>query len=265
MREPTVPDLTIIVPTYNEHERIEELVLALFEACAGRLELEVVIVDDNSPDGTGALADQLALHHRVRVIHRAGKLGLGSAVVAGVGAASAPVLGIMDGDFSHPPEVVPVLYAVFRHLGSDFLVASRYIPGGATVNWPLRRRLLSRTGCFLARGLTPVRDATSGFFFTTHDVIGRASLRATGFKICLELLLRGAPKRVAEVPYRFEERAQGHSKMTASEGRGYLRQLARFYRARMWCAPATPEYLLVTPAQITEILRSHPPAPDRVD
>jgi dolichol-phosphate mannosyltransferase len=246
-------DLTMIVPTYNERERIEELVRGLFAACAGRLELEVVIVDDNSPDGTGILADQLAAAHRIRVVHRAGKLGLGSAVVAGVAVATAPVIGIMDGDFSHPPSAVPAMYAAFGDVGCDFLVASRYIPGGSTRNWPLRRRLMSRVGCLLARGLTPVQDATSGFFFLTRDVVDRAVLKATGFKICLELLLNGRPRLVAEAPYEFEERAEGRSKMTAAEGWGYLRQLMRFYRQHTTRGVARPAYRRCTPRDMAAI------------
>jgi dolichol-phosphate mannosyltransferase len=105
---PGAPDLTIVVPTYNERERLGELVDALFSVTrdAG-LELELVIVDDNSPDGTGALADELARTRRIRVVHRTGKLGLGTAVVAGFGVAAAPILGVMDADFSHPPSLVP--------------------------------------------------------------------------------------------------------------------------------------------------------------
>lgn len=253
VRPNEVPDLSIVVPTYNERERIEELVRELFRVCDGRLALEVVIVDDNSPDGTGALADGLAETHRVRVVHRPGKMGLGGAVVAGAAAATAPVLGIMDADFSHPPAVVPSMFAAFRESGCDFLVASRYVEGGSTLNWPLRRRALSRLGCLLARPLTAVRDATSGFFFLRPDVVRRAALRETGFKICLELLLRGRPALVVEAPYRFEERAEGKSKMTGSEGRGYLRQLGRFYRERLRRRSPATRYHRITPGELADI------------
>lgn len=243
-------DLSIVVPTYNERERIRELVLGLFAAAQDLYELEVVIVDDNSPDGTGALAEALAAEYRVRVVHRPGKLGLGGAVVAGVAAATAPVLGIMDADFSHPPSAVPRLFAAFRATGCEFLVASRYVPGGSTSNWPLRRRALSRLGCLLALPLTQVRDATSGFFFMHRDVVERAALRSTGFKICLELLLAGRPGLVVEAPYAFEERAEGESKMTASEGRGYLRQLARFYVQRLRQGSSAQAYRRISDAEL---------------
>jgi dolichol-phosphate mannosyltransferase len=142
-------DLTMVVPTYNERDRLGELVTALFDACGQRgVELELVIVDDNSPDGTGAIADELARTRRMQVIHRAGKLGLGTAVVAGFGVASSEIVGVMDADFSHPPALVPRMLAVLRATNADVLVASRYVPGGSTPDWPLMRRIMSRSACF---------------------------------------------------------------------------------------------------------------------
>ena len=137
----------MVVPTYNERGRIAELARALFKTCSEHgLELELVIVDDNSPDGTGAVADELTHELRVRVIHRAGKLGLGTAVVAGFEIASASIVGAMDADFSHPPTLVPRMLTTFRATDADIVVASRYVPGGSTPNWPFSRRLLSRDG-----------------------------------------------------------------------------------------------------------------------
>ena len=255
----------MVVPTYNERERIQELVRALFEAAAAQgIELEVVVVDDNSPDKTGELAAEMALRHRVRVVHRPHKLGLGSAVIAGFNVASAPVVGVLDADFSHPPTAVPRMYWALVATRADFVVASRYVAGGSTGNWPLRRRMLSRLGCLLARPLTPVRDATSGFFLLRPEVARRAPLRATGFKICLELLMGGAPVRVVEVPYVFDDRQEGASKMTASEGRGYLKQLARFYANRMTTRRAAAEYRQVRPDEVERFLseRRQPIASD---
>ena len=136
-------DLSLVIPTYNERDRLAELVDALYGAAGDTFALEVVIVDDNSPDGTGQIADELAARYPVKVIHRAGKLGLGTAVVAGFGVASADVVGVMDADFSHPPSLVPRMHAAFQSTGADVLVASRYVPGGRTPNWPWSRRLMS--------------------------------------------------------------------------------------------------------------------------
>lgn len=218
--------LSIVVPTYNERERLPLLVDAVFAAYAAEaLDGELVIVDDNSPDGTGAIADELARRHRITVIHRAGKLGLGTAVVEGFAAATAPVVGVIDADLSHPPAMLPRMLAVMRQQQADVVIASRYIPGGGTRNWPLTRLVMSRLACVLARGLTPVRDATSGFFLIRRDLARAVRIKAGGFKICLELLVRGRPERVVEVPYVFENRTTGESKMNVKEATGYFRQL----------------------------------------
>jgi dolichol-phosphate mannosyltransferase len=226
--------LTMVVPTYNERDRIEELTHALFnEARLAHIELELIIVDDSSPDGTGAVADELARSFRMHVIHRAGKLGLGTAVVAGFRAASSEVLGVMDADFSHPPPLVPKMYQAFQQTHADLLVASRYIPGGSTPNWPMKRRLLSRVACLLARPLSPIRDAASGFFLIRRSVAQGVSIQAGGFKICLELVMRAWPKRLVEIPYRFDDREAGESKMSLREAAGYLVQLKDLYWYRL--------------------------------
>ena len=202
----------------------------MFAACTDHgLQLELVIVDDNSPDGTGAVADELAREYRVRVIHRAGKLGLGTAVVAGFAVASADVVGVMDADFSHPPALVPRMLATFTATDADIVVASRYVPGGSTPNWPFRRRLLSRAACLLARPLTPIRDAASGFFLIRREIVRSVRIQAGGFKICLELLVRAWPQRLVELPYRFDDRELGESKMSLREAAGYLVQLRDLY------------------------------------
>jgi dolichol-phosphate mannosyltransferase len=223
----------MIVPTYNERDRLAELVEVVFGACAAAgVDLELVIVDDHSPDGTGALADELAATRRMKVVHRGGKLGLGTAVVAGFAVASAPVVGVMDADFSHPPALVPEMFRAFLEGRADALVASRYIPGGSTPEWPLSRRIMSRTACLLARPLSPIRDAASGFFLIRKDVARAVTIKAGGFKICLELLVRAWPVRLIELPYRFDDREEGESKMNQREALGYLAQLWDLYRLR---------------------------------
>lgn len=228
------PDLSMVVPTYNERDRLTELVTAVFAAAdAHGVNLELVVVDDNSPDGTGALADDLATRFRMQVVHRAGKLGLGTAVVAGFGVASADIVGVMDADFSHPPSLVPVLFRAFRESGADVVVASRYVPGGSTPDWPLKRRVLSRSACLLARGLSPIRDAASGFFLIRREIARSTTIKAGGFKICLELIVRSGARRLVELPYRFDDRELGESKMSLREAAGYLVQLRDLYLERL--------------------------------
>jgi dolichol-phosphate mannosyltransferase len=249
---PSAAAVTIVVPTYNERERIAELVARLFEATekAG-VSLELIVVDDNSPDGTGQVADDLARTHRMRVIHRSGKLGLGTAVVAGFAMATSDIVGVMDADFSHPPALVPRMLAAFRAAGADVLVASRYVPGGSTPNWPFKRRLLSRTACLLARGLSPIRDAASGFFLIRRSIAQGVTIKAGGFKICLELIVRGWPLTLVEIPYRFDDRELGKSKMSSREAAGYLIQLKDLYLLR-WSNPGRPRrrYKRLTAEQV---------------
>jgi dolichol-phosphate mannosyltransferase len=218
--------LSIVVPTYNERDRLTDLVEAIFAAYSAEgLDGELIIVDDNSPDGTGALADELARRHRITVLHRAGKLGLGTAVIEGFEAATAPVVGVIDADMSHPPGLLPRMFAVMQATGADLVVASRYIPGGGTRNWEKSRLLMSRIACLMARGLTPIRDATSGFFLIRRELARGVRISAGGFKICLELLVRSRPSAVVEVPYVFVGRTAGESKMNFKEAMGYLQQL----------------------------------------
>jgi dolichol-phosphate mannosyltransferase len=228
------PALSLVIPTYNERTRLAELVDALFAVSdTAGLALEVIVVDDNSPDGTGELADALAQTRPMQVVHRSGKLGLGTAVVAGFAVARADTVGVMDADFSHPPSLVPAMMAVFTAERADVLVASRYIPGGSTPNWPFKRRLLSRIGCLLARGLSPIRDAASGFFLIRRDLATGVAIKAGGFKICIELVVRARPRKIVEIPYRFDDRELGESKMSLREAAGYLVQLKDLYGVRL--------------------------------
>jgi dolichol-phosphate mannosyltransferase len=245
------PLLSVVVPTYNERERLQDLVVAIFDAfAAAGVEGEVVIVDDNSPDGTGAIADALARVHRITVLHRAGKLGLGTAVVEGFAAAGAPVVGVIDADLSHPPDMLPRMLAVMDRTSADIVIGSRYIPGGSTRNWPLARWVMSRAACLLARPLTPVVDATSGLFLIRRDLARGVRIAAGGFKIGLELLVRGRPATVVEVPYMFSDRAAGESKMNMKEALGYLGQL-RALRAFVRSQPPLRQvYRRVPPGEL---------------
>lgn len=227
------PSLSIVVPTYNERGPIADLVAAVFGVLEGHaIAGEVVVVDDNSPDGTGEVADELATRYPVQVVHRPGKLGLGTAVIEGFAAATAPIVGVMDADLSHPPDLLPRMLEAFDVHGADFVIGSRYVPGGGTRNWPWSRLAMSRFACLLARPVTPVRDATSGFFFVRRELADGVRIESGGFKICLELLVRGRAASVVEVPYVFVGRTVGESKMNLGEAFGYVHQLRALARAR---------------------------------
>jgi dolichol-phosphate mannosyltransferase len=250
MIAPTPADFTIVIPTYNERDRIGVLLERVFDACDREgLAAEVVIVDDNSADGTGALADEWALRRRVRVIHRAGKLGLGAAVLEGFAAAQTDIVGAMDGDLSHPPELLPTLFRTIGAGNFDLVVASRYVPGGGTSNFPIGRWLLSRAGCWLARPLTPVRDAMSGFFLIRRSQLDAFQTSVKGFKIGLELFVRSQPRRLAEVGYVFAGRSTGESKMSVAEGTGFLRQLRSLYRDSLAAPTRRPACVTIVTGQ----------------
>lgn len=221
----------MIVPTYNEAANLPSLVSRLAASLAGR-DWELVVVDDGSPDGTGDVAEQLGRSAPVRVVRRRGKLGLASAVVAGFAAASGDTLVVMDGDLSHPPEVVPRLLDALDS-GAELAIGSRYVKGGGAMDWPLTRRVVSRAACLMGQVLVPVRDSTSGFFALRRSVVDGVKLNPIGFKIGFEVMARGRYRKAVEVPYVFRDRELGKSKFGKREIGQYLVQLGQVARDRI--------------------------------
>ncbi len=210
----------VVLPTYDERENLPAIVPAIL---ASSPELDVLVVDDDSPDGTGALADELAVREpRVRVLHRARKEGLGRAYLAGFEVALRAGYGRileMDADFSHEPERLPALLDASHE--ADLVLGSRYVPGGGTRNWGLGRRLLSRGGSVYARTIlgVGVHDLTGGFKCFRREVLERIDLptvTSAGYAFQIELTWRAlrAGFRVVEVPIVFAERRVGQSKMS---------------------------------------------------
>src|SRR4051812_37957575 len=217
----------LLLPTYNEAENVSAIVAAILPAlAAGAPEgFRVLIIDDASPDGTGAIADELAASHaEVEVLHRPGKAGLGQAYVAGFHralAGGAERVMEMDADFSHDPRDIPRLVAATRE-GADLALGSRYVPGGGVENWGLVRRFVSRGGCLYAQAVlrVPVRDLTGGFKCFRREVlegIGIERMHADGYGFQIELTYRALKEgfHVREVPIVFRERRAGSSKMSA--------------------------------------------------
>lgn len=228
----------MIVPTYNEKDNLPELLKRITDSCAAKgVECETVIVDDNSPDGTGALAEELSKTYRMKVVHRQGKLGLSSAVTDGFAKASGSMLVVMDADLSHPPEKIPEMVAKIESGEADIVVGSRYVEGGSVENWPIHRRLVSRGATFLSRWLTKVKDPMSGFFALKRSVIEGVALDPVGYKIGLEILVKGKYSKVVEVPIRFADRKAGKSKLGASEYLKYIDHVSTLYeQKRFWLA-----------------------------
>jgi dolichol-phosphate mannosyltransferase len=211
----------VITPTYNERENLPIVAAALMKIPGVRL----LVVDDGSPDGTGEVADALAREHpdRITVMHRTGARGLGRAYIDGIRAALTHPVDIvcqMDCDLSHDPAQLPALIAGMD--GADMVIGSRYVPGGSIVNWPLRRRVLSRFANFYIRMVTRLtpRDCTSGYRCWRRDTLASLPLDrigSDGYSFLVEMLYLAAAHglRITEVPITFVERRLGESKLSS--------------------------------------------------
>jgi len=219
MSTPDLGRVVMVVPTYNEADNLAWIVGRLRAAVP---DVDVLVVDDGSPDGTGDIADKLALEDpQVDVVHRTTKAGLGAAYQHGFAVAlerGYDVIGEMDADGSHQPEQLPRLLQALG--GADLVIGSRWVPGGSVVNWPLHRKALSVGGNLYARmalGI-PVRDVTAGFRLfrrTTLEAIDLATVESAGYCFQADLAWRTARAglRTVEVPIEFVERVRGESKM----------------------------------------------------
>ena len=219
--------IAILVPTLNEVDSIEPLVLALDAALAG-CDYEIVILDDDSSDGTADRARTLSEKYPVKVIVRKNQRGLASAVIDGLRQVESDVVGVIDADLQHPPEVMRGLLEAIGN-GADLAVASRYVSGGECQGWGLLRRLISKSAILLAHLLLPstrpVRDPMSGCFAFKRSAVDDTKLKPFGYKILLEIIMTGAPKRTVEVGYSFKCRTRGASKLNARQQVEYIKQL----------------------------------------
>lgn len=215
-----MPTAVVVIPTYNERANLAAVVARIRGAAP---HLQVLIVDDNSPDGTGAIADSLAEDPCVTVLHRPGKSGLGSAYRSGFSIAltrGVDYIIEMDADGSHQPEQLPALLSALDD-GAELAIGTRWMPGGVVVNWPLRRRMLSRGATLFARVMlrSRLRDITSGFRgfrATALAAVDHESLVSQGYCFQIELAWRAerAGLAITEVPITFVERVNGRSKMS---------------------------------------------------
>ena len=216
-----MPQSLIVVPTYNERDNVRGVAAQFLAALPGT---ELLFVDDNSPDGTGAILDELAAADpRIHVMHRAGKLGLGTAYVEGFGwglARGYDYLFEMDADGSHDPKYLPTMLALAED-GADVVIGSRYVPGGGTENWSLGRKVISRGGGLYARTVLgiDVQDVTAGFICWRRaalEAIELSSVSSNGYSFQIEMKYRAHQKglRLVETPIMFVDRRVGQSKMS---------------------------------------------------
>ncbi len=207
---------SIIIPTYNEAENIKILIPKI-KQLTRKLNIEIIVVDDNSPDGTYKVAKKLATKAILRT-----KRGLATAVIEGFRHASGNIIIVMDADLSHPPELIPKLIkAMDNHL---LAIATRK----QTKNWPLKRKITSTIATSLARPLTKAKDPMSGFFALKKSAIPK-NLKPLGYKILLELIVRSNIKNYVEIPFIFKDRELGKSKLTIKTNLRYLQHLQKLY------------------------------------
>jgi dolichol-phosphate mannosyltransferase len=218
--------ISLVVPTYNEAKNIEEFIKRAASAMDGQ-DYEIVVVDDNSPDKTADIAQEFADKYNVRVIVRYKDKGLANAVMDGIRMTMGDILGVIDADLSHPPELIPQLIEKLNE--ADIVVASRLVDGGGAEGWPKRRKISSFIGTFLARPLMKVKDPMSGFFFLKRKVIEGIDLKPKGYKILLEILVKANYENVKEVPFIFKDRTAGESKLSLAVSLDYLVQLLDLY------------------------------------
>lgn len=222
--------VTLILPTFNERDSLR-LIHAQIESALVPYSHEIIVVDDNSPDGTADEVRRLAESQPYRLLLRPRKSGLASAVLDGIRIATGTVIAVMDADGSHPPERLPALLDPIICRQAELTVGSRWAPGGREVGLDGVRRKISRAAAMAARRLTPVGDPMSGYFAVRRTVLERATLTATGFKVGLEVFAKCRANPVIEVPIDFGPRLAGESKLTGLVILSYVRQLERLY---MW-------------------------------
>ena len=221
-------EFSLIVPTYNERDNIEPLVAEVSRHIDVN-NTEIIFVDDGSPDGTADVVrsvSQRAPH--VRLVQRTGERGLSLSVIDGFKAARGAYIGVMDGDLSHDPAILPRLLQALRS-GADLAVGSRRVKGGGADNWPVHRRLFSSVATWMARLWLHVRinDPMSGYFIARRSLIERVTpmLNPKGYKILLEIAARSKTSNVREIPFIFRDRRQGYSKLTGKVASQYLHML----------------------------------------
>lgn len=226
--------LSLVIPTYNEGKNIQKLVHLLSQCLDEAIPeaYELIVVDDNSPDGTWEIATQMMPEYsQLRVMRRVEERGLSTAVIRGWQVARGAVLGVIDADLQHPPELLLKLWGEIRR-GADLAVASRHVEGGGVSDWSVVRRFLSRGAQTLGLILLPgvigrVSDPMSGYFLVRRRCIEGRTLNPLGYKILIEVLARGRVPWIGEVGYVFQERQAGESKVSAKQYVDYLRHLIR--------------------------------------
>ena len=232
------PQISIILPTYNESQNIVSILELIGKNIPKGVSTQTIVVDDNSPDGTGKIVEEYIseikkiAENTIDVIHRKAKNGLSSAILNGIQSAKGETIIVMDSDFSHPPQILPKMIEAFKKYQCDLVVASRYITGGGIQGWTTKRKLMSKVATIIAtKGLgVKTKDPMSGFFAFKKNIIKELNLDAIGYKFLLEMLVKTKGINVKEIPYTFENRKFGSSKLDSSTIIDYLKSVLKLYK-----------------------------------
>jgi len=230
--------VSIIIPTYNESQNILKILKSIGDILPPKILTEAIVVDDNSPDGTGKIVENYLKNFKkitgytIDVIHRTAKKGLSSAILNGIQQAKGDTIVVMDSDFSHPPQIIPRMVDALKKYRCDIVVASRYVKGGKISNWSLKRKFLSKIATSIAKkGLgVQAADPMSGFFAFKRPIIKGLKFDAIGFKMLLEILVKTRGANVREIPYTFTDRKLGSSKVSLSTVYDYAKSVWKLYR-----------------------------------
>ena len=231
-------EVSIILPTYNESKNIRGMLDHIQKSIPSGLNVETIVVDDNSPDNTAKIAEDYfssireKTTHTINVIKRKAKDGLSSAILNGIQNASGQTIIVMDSDFSHPPQIIPKLIETLKQTRCDIVIASRYVHGGSIQGWPLKRKLMSKVATSIAKiGLgIETNDPMSGFFAFKKNIIDGLKFDAIGYKMLLEILVKTKGVKIQEVPYTFTDRREGSSKLGADTIFDYCKSVWRLYK-----------------------------------
>jgi len=228
--------ISIVVPTYREAENLPHVTKAVSDAFAGRdSSYEILFVDDDSQDGSEEVCAKLAETDPVRILVRKGERGLATAVIHGIEQSTGDIVVVMDADLSHPPSAIPEMVERLQSGHSDFVLGSRYVEGGTIHDdWSVFRKMNSVIPSLLARPLCHLQDPMSGFFAIRRDDMPDSRLLSPiGYKIALEIFVKGRFQRASEVPIHFADRQYGESKLSLKEQLNFLRHLARLYAYKL--------------------------------
>ncbi len=228
--------ISIVVPTYREADNLALLTEAVDDALSDSgYDYELLFIDDDSRDGSEEICAELSARFPLQIVVRKGERGLATAVIHGISMASGEIVVVMDADLSHPASAIPAMIARLENGESDFVLGSRYVEGGSIHDdWSVFRQLTSIIPSLLAKPLCPLKDPMSGFFAMQRAEMPPTScLSPVGYKIALEIFVKGSFAQPSEVPIHFSDRQHGESKLTLKEQLNFIRHLGRLYAYKL--------------------------------